>query len=301
MGVLRTDDSRFEGLEGWTFAPRHTDVDGGALGRLRIAHAEAGPADGPVVLLMHGEPTWSYLYRHMIPPLAAAGFRVLAPDLVGFGRSDKPDDPADYSYEGHVGWMRQWLAAQRLSDVTLFCQDWGGLIGLRLVAADPGRFARVCASNTFLPTGEARPSEAFLRWQAFSQRVEDFDCGWIVNGGTVRGISEAAKAAYNVPFPDERYKAGARRFPMLVPTAPDSPSAAENRAAWAVLARFDKPFLTLFGDSDAVTLGGETVMQARIPGAAGQPHRLIERAGHFIQEDAGAELAAALIAWARGG
>jgi len=301
MAVLRTGDRRFEGLADWPFEPRYTEVDGGALGRLRIAHAEAGPADGPVVLLMHGEPTWSYLYRTMIPPLAAAGFRVLAPDLVGFGRSDKPDDPADYSYEGHVGWMRQWLAAQSVSDVTLFCQDWGGLIGLRLVAAEPARFARVCASNTFLPTGDSRPSEAFLRWQAFSQRVETFDCGWIVNGGTARGISAAAQAAYNAPFPDERHKAGVRRFPMLVPTAPDSPSAAENRAAWAVLARFDRPFLTLFGDSDAVTLGGERVMQARIPGAAGQPHRLIARAGHFIQEDAGAELAAELIGWVRGG
>ncbi|MFN3370977.1 MAG: haloalkane dehalogenase [Sphingomonadaceae bacterium] len=301
MAVLRTDDSRFEGLEGWAFAPHYTEVDGGALGRLRIAHAEAGPADGPVMLLMHGEPSWAYLYRKMIPPLAAAGFRVLAPDLVGFGRSDKPDDQADYSYEGHVGWMRKWLAAQDIRDVTLFCQDWGGLIGLRLVAAEPYRFARVCAANTFLPTGEGRPSEAFLKWQAFSQRVEVFDCGWILNGGTARGISEGAKAAYNAPFPDDRYKAGARRFPMLVPTAPDSPSAAENRAAWRVLETYDRPFLTLFGDSDFVTLGGEKVMQARIPGAAGQPHRIVSQAGHFIQEDAGEELAEALIGWARAG
>jgi haloalkane dehalogenase len=297
MAVLRTPESRFEGLVDFDFPVRTTDVDGGPLGPLRIAHVEAGPGDGPVVLLMHGEPSWSYLYRKMIPPLVAAGYRCVAPDLVGFGRSDKPTGQGDYSYERHVDWMTQWFRANRLTAVSLFCQDWGGLIGLRLVAAMPDDFVRVCAANTFLPTGEGKASEAFEAWRRFSQTVEDFDSGWIVNGGTARGIGEAERAAYNAPFPDDRYKAGARIFPMLVVTDPDMPSAAENRAAWTVLERFDKPFLTLFGDKDFVTLGAEKVLQARIPGARGQPHRLIADAGHFCQEDAGPELAAELLAW----
>jgi haloalkane dehalogenase len=308
MAVLRTPDSRFQGLEDFPFQPVYTDVDGGALGPLRIAHLDEGPTNGPIILLMHGEPSWSYLYRRMIPPLVAGGFRCVAPDLVGFGRSDKLAEQADYTYERHVDWMAQWFRANGFDTaapgirgqgkgVSLFCQDWGGLIGLRLVAAMPDSFVRVCASNTFLPTGDGKASDAFEAWRAFSQAVEDFDSGWIVNGGTARGISEGARAAYNAPFPDDRYKAGARCFPMLVVTDPDMPSAAENRAAWKVLEAFDKPFLTLFGAKDFVTLGAEKVLQARIPGAAGQPHRLIADAGHFCQEDAGPEIAAELLAW----
>lgn len=297
MTVLRTPDERFAGLPDWTYSPRYTNIDGGALGEMRVAHAEAGPRDGPVVLLMHGEPSWSFLYRRMMAPLADAGCRCLAPDLVGFGRSDKPARQDDYTYAAHVDWMRQWLEAQQLTDITLFCQDWGGLIGLRLVALFPERFAAVCAANTFLPTGEGKASEAFERWRAFSQTVEDFNAGWIVNGGTARGLADDVREAYNAPYPDDSYKAGARRFPMLVPTDPAMPGAAENRAAWGVLERFDKPFLTLFGDSDFVTLGAEKALQARIPGCAGQPHAIIEKAGHFIQEDTGPELAERLIAW----
>lgn len=297
MSVVRTPDSRFEGLEGFDFPVRYTDVDAGALGPLRIAHVEAGPADGPVVLLMHGEPSWSYLYHKMIPVLVAAGYRCLAPDLVGFGRSDKPTEQADYTYERHVDWMTQWFRAQAVTDVTLFCQDWGGLIGLRLVAAMPECFARVCASNTFLPTGETGATPAFEAWRNFSQTVEDFDSGFILNTGSARDLTDEVKAAYNAPFPDDRYKAGARRFPMLVVTDPDMPSAAENRAAWTVLEAFDKPVLTLFGDSDFVTLGAEKLIQKRVPGAAGQPHRIIARAGHFIQEDAGEEIAGYLVDW----
>lgn len=297
MPVLRTPDTCFVGLEGWHYVPHYTPVDGGALGVLRIAHAEDGPAAGPVILCLHGEPTWSYLYRRMLPLFAAAGARAVAPDLIGFGRSDKPSELADYSYAHHVGWMLQWFDAQDFHDVTLFCQDWGGLIGLRLVAARPERFARVVVANSFLPTGEGTMPEAFLRWREFSQKVPDFDSGWIVNGGTARGISDAARAAYNAPFPDDRYKAGARQFPMLVPSEPHAPEAAANREAWTVLERFEKPFLTLFGDSDLVTLGAEKGLQARIPGTVGQDHRIIEKAGHFIQEDAGEALAARTLAF----
>lgn len=295
--VLRTPDERFQGLEDWPYEPRYTEVDGGAHGAIRIAHAEAGPPQGPIVLCMHGEPSWSYLYRKMIPVFAAAGCRVLAPDLVGFGRSDKLPAQEDYSYASHVGWMTRWLEANDLRDITLFCQDWGGLIGLRLVAAMPERFASVAASNTFLPTGEGKPSDGFLAWQAFSQRANPFDCGFILNGGTARGISEAAQNAYRAPFPDDSYLAAARRFPMLVPTSPDDPGAVANREAWKSLETFSKPFLTLFGDSDAVTKGGDQALQRRIPGCANQPHRIIERAGHFSQEDAGPEMAAAVVGW----
>jgi haloalkane dehalogenase len=302
MAVYRTPDDRFAALEGWDFAPHYTTIDDGSIGPLRIAHAQAqaharAGDSGPVVLCLHGEPSWSYLYRTMLPRFAAAGLCAVAPDLVGFGRSDKPEDQADYSYESHVRWMLAWFDAQDYRDVTLFCQDWGGLIGLRLAAARPDRFARIVVSNSFLPTGEGTPSAAFLQWQAFSQTVADFDCGWIVNGGTARGISDGAKAAYNAPYPDERSKAGARRFSMLVPTAPDTPGAAENRAAWQVLAEFRKPVLTLFGDSDPVTAGADRALQARIPGAHGQPHQTMAHTGHFSQEDAGPELADAVIAW----
>lgn len=297
MAVVRTPDSRFEGLPGFDFPVVYTEVDGGPLGPLRIAHVDAGPANGPVVLLMHGEPSWSFLYRKMIPPLVAAGYRCVAPDLVGFGRSDKPTEQGDYTYERHVGWMTQWFRANGLTNVSLFCQDWGGLIGLRLVAAMPDAFVRVCAANTFLPTGEGKASEAFVAWRNFSQTVPDFDSGMIVNMGTARGIGAAEQAAYNAPYPDDSFKAGARHFPMLVVTDPDMPSAAENRAAWKVLEAFEKPFLTLFGEKDFVTLGAEKVLQARIPGAKGQPHRLIADAGHFLQEDAGEEIAAELLGW----
>jgi len=297
MPVHRTPDDRFEGLEAWPYAPHYTMVDGGALGPLRIAHAEAGPPDAPVILCMHGEPSWSYLYRKMMPVFAEAGFRAVAPDLVGFGRSDKPSELTDYSYAGHVAWMLDWFDQQDFRDVTLFCQDWGGLIGLRLVTARPERFARVVVANSFLPTGEGKTPEAFARWREFSQTVPDFDSGWIVNGGTARGTTDAIRAAYNAPFPDDRFKAGARRFPMLVPTEPDWPEAAENREAWKVLEKFEKPFLTLFGDSDFVTLGSEKVLQARVPGTRGQEHRILEKAGHFIQEDIGEELAALVLAF----
>jgi haloalkane dehalogenase len=293
--ILRTPDERFEVLVDYPFAPHYLDVDGGPLGRLRVHYVDEGPRDGPVVLLMHGEPSWSYLYRKMIPPLAAAGARVLAPDLVGFGRSDKPSAVADYSYARHVDWMMQWLHAVNPREVTLFCQDWGGLVGLRLVAAEPGRFARVVASNTFLPTGDRAPSDAFLAWRKFSQEVPEFPAGGIIKGGTARGIGNDVRAAYDAPYPDECYKAGARAFPMLVPISPDDPEAEANRVAWRTLEAFNRPFLTLFGDSDPVTAGADRVLQSRIPGAVGQPHRTIARAGHFIQEDAGEELAAEIV------
>jgi len=296
MKVLRTPDDRFEGLPGFDFAPHYAEVDDGEGGRLRVHYLDEGPADGEVVLLLHGEPSWSYLYRKMIPVFTAAGLRSVAPDLVGFGRSDKPADRADYTYARHVEWMRALLFDELdLSGITLVCQDWGGLIGLRLVGEHPERFARVVAANTFLPVGNTPPGEAFLNWRRFSQEVETFPTGFIISSGCTSDLSPEIMAAYDAPFPDETYKEGARQFPTLVPATPDDPASDANRAAWEVLERFDRPFLTAFGDSDPITGGSDAPLQARIPGAAGQAHTTIVGGGHFIQEDRGEELAAVVV------
>ncbi len=296
MKVLRTPDTRFEGLPGYPFAPHYreiADLDGG---RLRVHYLDEGDASTGTVLLMHGEPSWSYLYRTMIPVLVAAGLRCVAPDLVGFGRSDKPADRADYTYERHVEWMRSLLFDELdLGDLTLVCQDWGGLIGLRLVGEHPDRFARVVAANTFLPVGNTPPGDAFMQWRNFSQTIETFPTGFIINGGCVSDLPPEVIAAYDAPFPDESYKEGARQFPTLVPITPDDPASDANRAAWTVLESFDKPFLTAFSDGDPITGGADAPLQARIPGAAGQPHTTIVGGGHFLQEDKGPELAAVVV------
>jgi haloalkane dehalogenase len=242
---------------------------------------------------LHGEPSWGYLYRTMIPVLAAEGRRVVVPDLVGFGRSDKPAERSDYTYERHVAWMTGWLVANDLTGLTLVGQDWGGLIGLRLVAEQPDRFSRVVVANTFLPTGDRAPSEAFLRWQKYSQESPRFHVGGIVSGGCVtRPLPDSVIAAYDAPFPDDSYMAGARQFPALVPTSPADPAVPANLAAWRVLERWDKPMLTAFSDSDPITAGADRVFQARVPGCRGQAHTTIVGAGHFLQEDQGPALAA---------
>ncbi|MBV8970892.1 MAG: haloalkane dehalogenase [Sphingomonadaceae bacterium] len=289
MQVLRTPDERFEGLQDYPFAPHYAEVRAGDGTALRLHYVDEGPRDAAPVLLMHGEPTWSYLYRRFVPPLVAAGRRVVAPDLIGFGRSDKPTRREDYTYEGHVDWMTQWLTGLDLTNITLFCQDWGGLIGLRLVAAMPDRFARLVVGNTGLPIGTGW-SDGFAAWLKFSQEVPVFHVGGIVKGGCVRQLSAEEIAAYDAPFPDETFKAGARQFPVLVPITPEHASVAENKAAWAELARFDRPVVTCFSDSDAVTRGGEKPFIERVPGAKGQPHRIIAGAGHFLQEDKPDEL-----------
>jgi haloalkane dehalogenase len=301
MKALRTPDDRFLGLPDFGFAPNYVEVDDSEGAKLRVHYLEEGPATGPVVLLMHGEPSWCFLYRKMIPVLTNAGLRCIAPDLVGFGRSDKPTERTDYSYARHVEWMRAGLFdALDLHDVTLVCQDWGGLIGLRLVGEHPDRFARVAVANTFLPTGDTPAGEGFLRWQKFSQTVEDFAVGFIVSTGCHTPPGDAVAAAYDAPFPDDTYKAGARQFPLLVPTTPDDPASAANRASWDTLRTWTKPFLTAFSDQDAITRGGDRVFQRDVPGCAGQPHTTIEGGGHFLQEDKGAELAQVVVDWLSG-
>jgi haloalkane dehalogenase len=298
MKALRTPDDRFEGLPDFAFEPRYLEVDAGdgSGDRLRMAYLDEGQADGEVVLCLHGEPSWSFLYRHMIPVLTSAGLRVVAPDLIGFGRSDKPAARAEYTYERHVGWLRDALFDQLdLSGITLVCQDWGGLLGLRLVGEHEERFARVVAANTFLPTGDGKPSEAFLGWQRFSQETPELPVGFIVNGGSTTDLPPEVVAAYDAPFPDESYKEGARQFPVLVPTSTDDPARPANLEAWKVLERFSKPFLCAFSDGDPITRGNERHLKDRIPGTNGVDHVTIEGGGHFLQEDRGPELAAAVI------
>jgi haloalkane dehalogenase len=297
--ALRTPDERFEGLPGWNWEPRYAQVAADGV-ELRMAYVDEGAADARPVLLLHGEPSWSFLYRKMIPPLLAEGLRVIAPDLIGFGRSDKPAAQEDYTYARHVAWLEDLVFGKLdLREIVLFCQDWGGLLGLRLVAAQPERFDAVVASNTMLPTGDHDPGDAFRAWREFSRTSEGFDIGRIVGGGTVREMPAEAVAAYDAPFPDDTYKAGARQFPSLVPITPDDPAAAPNRAAWEVLKGFDKPFVCAFGDSDPITGGGERVLRQLVPGAAGQPHVTVERTGHFSQEDAGEQLAEVVIGLSR--
>ncbi len=287
MQVLRTPDERFDDLPGYPFTPHYLDLADG----LRVHHLDEGPAGAAPVLLLHGEPSWSYLYRKVIPVLVDAGHRCVAPDLVGFGRSDKPADQGDYTYQRHVDWMAEALFDRLdLTDVTLVAQDWGGLIGLRLVAAHPERFARVVVANTGLPTGDRAPNEAFLQWQAFARDVPELPVGAIIAGGAAQPVAPDVVAAYDAPFPDETYKAGARVFPSLVPTSTDDPASAANQAAWDVLRTFDRPFLCAFSDQDPITGGGERPFLDRVPGTAGQTHTTIEGGGHFLQEDRGPEL-----------
>ncbi|MGI9017102.1 MAG: haloalkane dehalogenase [Euzebya sp.] len=286
MDLLRTPDDRFADLLDWPYEPRYGTVDD-----IRIAYVDEGPAEKSPIVLLHGEPSWSYLYRHMIAELVQRGHRVIAPDLVGFGRSDKPASRADHTYAAHVNWITRLLLGQLdLTDITLFCQDWGGLIGLRVLAENPDRFARAVVANTGMPTGEQQMPDAFLAWQTYSQTVQTFPIGAMIQGATLRELSAEEVAAYDAPFPDESYKEGPRAMPALVPTAPTDPASAANIAAWEVLQRFDKPVLTTFSDSDPITGGGHKVFHKLIPGAAGREHPTVH-GGHFLQEDAGVELA----------
>ncbi|MFZ4602089.1 MAG: haloalkane dehalogenase [Caulobacterales bacterium] len=314
MDFVRTPDDRFAGLEGFAFAPHYCDVQAGDGGVLRMHYLDEGPRDGPVVLCVHGQPAWSYLYRKMIPILTGAGFRVLAPDLIGFGRSDKPTRREDYTYARHVDWLTQWFDATGLSGATFVGQDWGGLIGLRVVAARPDRFARIVVANTGLPDSKMVPEPAsqmlgqmypslpvpdaaavraafagggpgaFLYWVKYAAECPEFSVRDVF--GLLSGIKdEAVLAGYTAPFPNDDFIAGARQFPSLVPLLPHHANDRKaNDAAWAVLEAWEKPLLTAFTDDDPVTRGGEVVFQSRVPGAKGRNHPTIKGGGHFLQE-----------------
>jgi len=313
MQYKRTADERFENLADYPFEPNYLQIADGEGGELRLHYLDEGSAEGPVVLLMHGQPAWSYLYRYMIPPLVEAGYRVLAPDLIGFGRSDKPTRIEDYSYAGHVAWMNEWLMTMDLNDITLFCQDWGSLIGLRMLTTSPERFSQVVLSNGGLPIGmipqqysqplkeayktlpvvkaqelgdrfrDTSGIPGFLYWRKFCAESPDLDIGALM--GTIGQLPADTVAAYAAPFPDQSYMAGARRFPGLVPVFPDEPGVEDNKAAWEVLKQFDKPFMLAFADNDPVTAGGDAVFLDKVPGCQGVAHRTIEGAGHFVQQE----------------
>lgn len=295
MDFLNTPEACFGQIKDFNYAAHFIQVDDTEGGLLKLHYIDEGPKDAEVVLMLHGEPSWSYLYRKMIPPVINAGYRVIAPDLIGFGKSDKPTKRSDYTYQRHLDWIRELIIQLNLKDITLVCQDWGGLIGLRLVAEHSELFARVLAANTMLPTGDQGANEAFLNWQKFSQAVEVFPVSGIIKGATVTPLSARVLAAFDAPFPDESYKAGVRQFPLLVPTTPNDPASAANRLAWQSLQQFTKPFITAFSDSDPVTAGGDKIMHKLIPGCHGQAHTTIEKGGHFLQEDQGEQLAEVLL------
>jgi len=291
VNVSKPPDSRFSDLEDYPFQAHHVEVDG-----LRMHYVDEGDPSAAPVLMLHGEPTWSYLYRHMIPVCSGAGHRVIAPDLVGFGKSDKPTARSDYTYQRHVDWMTGFVQALDLHSITLFCQDWGSLIGLRVAAEHEQRFARIVVGNGGLPTADSSTRlgvlniVAFLTWRTFATYSPVLPVGRLVNAGCLRTLSPGERRAYDAPFPDSESQAGARAFPRLVPISPRDPAIPANRKAWEALGRWQKPFLTTFGDRDPILGSGDKVFQRHVPGAKGQPHARVH-AGHFLQEDAGPELA----------
>jgi haloalkane dehalogenase len=290
--TIRTPEEQFENLPDYNFQPNYVEV----TAELRMHYVDKGEIDAPVILLLHGEPSWSYLYRKMIPKLVEAGFRTIVPDLIGFGKSDKLMEQDAYSYQNHLDWLQAFIDKLGLQNMTLFCQDWGGLLGLRLVSAHPENFVRVVASNTTLPTGQFEMPKSFLEWREFSRTSEKFDIGKVIDMGTATELSEEVIAAYNAPFPSEEYKAGARIFPSLVPYLSDDQESLNNVKAWETLSKWKKPFLTVFGSEDTIMKGAEKLFKSIIPGCEGQLHGILH-AGHFIQEDTGEELAEAVVAF----
>lgn len=290
LKAVRTPDERFANLPDYPFEPRYVEVDG-----LRMHYVDEGPRDAAPVLMLHGEPSWSYLYRHMIP-ICAERFRVVAPDLVGFGRSDQPTRIGDYTFERHMAWLTDFVEQLDLAAITLVCQDWGAMLGLRLAAEREERFARIAVGNGMLVSGDRSMPPAFRLWKLFARWSPWFPIGRIVDAGCRRRLSRRERAAYDAPFPSRRHKAGARAFPRLVPTSPDDPAAPACRAAWEALGRWRKPFLTAFSNGDPIMRGGDRVLQRHVPGADGQPHTTL-RGGHFLQEDSGPEFARRVVDW----
>ncbi len=293
MSIVSSPSYLFDDLPGYSFQPNYVEVNDNSVyddSSVKMHYVDYGEKNKPIIMMLHGEPTWSYLYRNLIIDAEQAGFRVIAPDLIGFGKSDKYITQDAYTYANHLEWLTQFLTKLQLKNIRLICQDWGGLLGLRLVAQFPDLFSAVVAANTMLPTGDHKPPQAFLEWQQYSQTSSNFDIGGIIQRGTHKELIEEVLAAYRAPFPLESHKAGVRKFPMLVPISPNDPESANNRQAWQSLSQFKKPFLTLFSDQDPVTKGGEKIFQKLVPGCKGQNHKILQDGGHFLQEDCSKEL-----------
>lgn len=286
--IVRTPEHRFSNLLDYPFEPNYLEVDG-----LRMHYVDEGPKGGEVILMLHGEPSWSYLYRHMIPLCVAAGHRVIAPDLIGFGKSDKLTNITDYSYQAHVDWIKGFIEALALDQITLVCQDWGSLIGLRIATELESKFARVVVGNGFLPTGEQKIPLAFTLWKTFAIYSPWFPISRIVDLGSKRKLRQEEKDAYDAPFPNASFKAGTRAFPKLVPVTPDNPESEKNRRAWKIYGEWTKPFLTTFSNGDPIMRGGDRYFHERIPGTKGLPHVTL-RGGHFLQEDSPVEFSKAI-------
>jgi len=293
--ILRTPEEKFTSILDYPFQPHYIDVSED----LRMHYVDEGPSDGEVVLLLHGEPSWSYLYRKMIPVYVEAGYRAIAPDLIGFGKSDKPVEMDDYTYASHTEWLMSLITQLKLTGINMFCQDWGGLLGLRIAGLHPNLFSRIVAGNTMLPNGKGKPSEAFLQWQSYSKTAEVLAINKVMQNSTVTKLTEEEINAYWSPFPDKEYMAGAKIFPSLVPTSEDDPAIPTNLEAWKGLTGFTKPFLCLFSDKDPITAGGEKILKKYIPGTNDMPHQTITDAGHFLQEDKGNEIANIMVDFMR--
>ena len=290
MQILRTDEARFAGLPDYPFSPQWAEVQDG----LHMHYVDEGPRKANPVVMIHGEPTWSYLWRHMIPVIANNGYRVLAPDLIGFGKSDKPDNPLDYTYDRHMQWLTQWMLTLDLRQVTLVCQNWGSLLGLQLAARHPDRIDRIIVGNGRLPSGNSHAPTGATLWRAFSLYSPWFPISQLVQLGTERSLSRGELAAYDAPFPSHAHKSGARGFPRLLPRLPTDHVSELYRDAWSALERWRKPFVTCFSNGDPVTRGADRDLQRRIPGAHGQPHITL-RGGHFLQEDAPLDFARVIL------
>jgi len=295
MEFYRVPETRFHNLKDYAFKAQYINTNG-----LRMHYVDEGPKNANPILLLHGEPSWSYLYRHIIPICASAGNRVIAPDLIGFGKSDKPKKIKDYSYQAHIDWMKAFIETHDLKKITMFGQDWGALIGLRLAAENEERFAGIIISNGMLLTGDQKVSLAFKLWKYFALLSPWLPIDRIVNFGCLKKLDKQERYAYRAPFPSSKFKSGVRSFPKLVPVTPRDPATVANRKAWEVLEKWNKPFLTVFSDSDPFTRGGDMYLQKRIPGAKGQKHITL-KGGHFIQEDAGEELAKIIIQFVKKG
>ncbi|MGB0494927.1 MAG: haloalkane dehalogenase [Kangiellaceae bacterium] len=298
MKLLRTPDSAFERLTNYRFKPNYVQIPSAptsesAIQHIRMHYVDEGDQTAAPVLMMHGEPTWSYLYRHMIPICAAAGNRVIAPDLIGFGKSDKPTKQSDYSYQSHMDWMTQFITQLDLKNITLVCQDWGSLLGLRLAAENPERFKAIVVGNGALPTGDIPANKAFKLWKTFASYSPWFPIGKIINSASFKSLSKDELHAYNAPFPNSKYKAGTRAFPKLVPVTKNDPACSANRLAWEQLGKWEKPFLTTFSNGDPIMRGGDKLLQKHIPGTRGMPHVTLI-GGHFLQEDSPTEFAQAI-------